>query len=290
MLNVLGLDTRIFDQVSVYEKTAYRTAAVTFLIVVGMSLLSNGFMGYMLFNSWLAAIGFALFFGFIQFSILRIALITLLSKPLAQEILETPVEVLPTNKKLWTGLKSNLGKIRLSTLFRVVFVGLIALTISFPLSSLINLPSTLEIEGQYRSELIQANKENKKAVNELRQTHFPFHTFEEQLSHSGYKLMLCILIGLVFAPLLLVSRLRYNVKFEYLEKSRQEMLKLVAIDYDETMEQSQHSLDELFPKNKKKLSDLTAFSDAPINSIYKNETKHSIGNKIAFNQFIQSIE
>ena len=290
MFNVLGLDTRIFDHVSTLEKSAYRTASVTFLTVVGMSLLSNGFMGYMLFNSWFAAIGFALFFGFIQFSILRIALITLLTKPLAQEILETPVQVLPTNKKLWTSLKSNLGKIRLSTLFRVVFVGLIALTISFPLSSLINLPNTLEIEGQYRSELIQANKDNKKAVNELRQTHFPFHTFEEQLSHSGYKLMLCIAIGLVFAPLLLVSRLRYNVKFEYLEKSRQEMLKLVAIDYDETMEQSQHALDEQFPKNKKRLRDLTVFSDAPINSIYKNETKHTIGNKIAFNQFIQSIE
>ena len=290
MLNVLGLDTRIFDQVSVLEKTAYRTASVTFLIVVGMSLLSNGFMGYMLFNSWLATIGFALFFGFIQFSILRIALITLLTKPLAQEVLEAPVEVSPTNKKLFNSLKSNLGKIRLSALFRVVFVGLIALTISFPLSSLINLPSTLEIEGQYRSELLQANKENKKAVNELRQTHFPFHTFEEQLSRGGYKLMLCFAIGLVFAPLLLVSRLRYNVKFEYLDKSRQEMLKLVAIDYDETIEQSQHSLDQQFPKNKKELRDLTVFSDAPINSIYKNETKHTIGNKIAFNQFIQSIE
>ena len=290
MLNVLGLDTRIFDQVSVLEKMAYRTASVTFLIVVGMSLLSNGFMGYMLFNSWLATIGFALFFGFIQFSILRIALITLLTKPLAQEVLEATVEVSPTNKKLFNSLKSNLGKIRLSALFRVVFVGLIALTISFPLSSLINLPSTLEIEGQYRSELLQANKENKKAVNELRQTHFPFHTFEEQLSRGGYKLMLCFAIGLVFAPLLLVSRLRYNVKFEYLDKSRQEMLKLVAIDYDETIEQSQHSLDQQFPKNKKELRDLTVFSDAPINSIYKNETKHTIGNKIAFNQFIQSIE
>jgi len=290
MLNVLGLDTRIFDQVSVSEKTAYHAASVTFLIVVGMSILSNGFMGYMLFNSWLAAIGFALFFGFIQFSVLRIALITLLTKPLAQEIVEAPVEASPTNKKLFARLKSNLRKIRLSTLFRVVFVGLIALTISFPLSSLINLPNTLEIEGQYRSELIQTNKENKKAVNELRQTHFPFHTFEEQLSHGGYRLMLCIAIGLVFAPLIMVSRLRLNVKFEYLEKSRQEMLKLVAIDYDETMEQSQHSLDEQFPKNKKKLKDLSVYADAPINSIYKNETKHTIGNKVAFNQFIQSIE
>jgi hypothetical protein len=290
MLNVLGLDTRIFDQVSVSEKTAYHTASVTFLIVVGMSLLSNGFMGYMLFNSWLAAIGFALFFGFIQFSVLRIALITLLTKPLAQVIVEAPVEASPMNKKLFARLKSNLGKIRLSTLFRVVFVGLIALTISFPLSSLIMLPDTLEIEGQYRSELIQANKENRKAVNELRHTHFPFHIFEEQLTHGGYKLMLCIAIGLVFAPLIVVSRLRYNVKFEYLEKSRQEMLKLVAIDYDETMEQSQHSLDEQFPKNKKKLKDLSIYADAPINSIYKNETKHTIGNKIAFNQFIQSIE
>ena len=164
MLNVLGLDTRIFDQVSTLEKTAYRTASVTFLIVVGMSLLSNGFMGYMLFNSWSMAIGFALFFGFIQFSILRIALITLLSKPLAQEILETPVEVLPTNKKLWTGLKSNLEKIRLSTLFRVVFVGLIALTISFPLSSLIKIGHQWLI-GRHLMKLFVLKANGEKSTN-----------------------------------------------------------------------------------------------------------------------------
>ena len=68
------------------------------------------------------------------------------------------------------------------------------------------------------------------------------------------------------------------------------MLKLVAIDYDETIEQCQYALNKDFPSNKKVLKDLSVYSDAPINSIYKNETKHTIGNKIAFNQFIQSIE
>lgn len=290
MLNVLGLDTRIFNQVSVLEKTAFQTASVTFLIVVGMSLLSNGFMGYMLFNSWLATIGFALFFGFIQFSILRIALITLLTKPLAQEILEAPVEVSPTNKKLFNSLKSNLGKIRLSALFRVVFVGLIALTISFPLSSLLMLPKAMEIEAEHRIELNQSNQNNKAALNEIQHTHFPFLIFQELLSEFSFKFLLILTVCLVYAPLILVARLRYNNNFEYLEKARQEMLKLVAIDYDETIEQCQYALNKDFPSNKKVLKDLSVYADAPINSIYKNETKHTIGNKIAFNQFIQSIE
>ena len=290
MLNVLGLDNRIFDQVSVLEKAAYKTATTVFFIVVGMSLIASGYMGMMLFGSWIAVIPFALFFGFIQFSILRIALITLLTKPLAQEISEAPDERSPTNKKLWTGLKSNLGKIRLSTLFRIVFVGLIALTISFPLSSLLMLPKVMEIEADHRIELNQSNQNNMAALKDIQHTHFPFLVFQELLLESSFKFLLILTSCLVYAPLFLVARLRYNNKFEYIEKARQEMLKLVAIDYDETMEQSQYALNRDFPNSKKVLKDLSVYADAPINSIYKNESKHRIGNKIDFNQFIQSIE
>lgn len=290
MINVLGLDIRIFDQVSVLEKAAYKTATTVFFIVVGMSLIASGFMGMMLFGSWIAVIPFALFFGFIQFSILRIALITLLTKPLAQEISEAPDERSPTNKKLWTGLKSNLGKIRLSTLFRIVFVGLIALTISFPLSSLLMLPKAMEIEADHRIELNQSNQNNMAALKDIQHTHFPFLVFQELLLESSFKFLLILTSCLVYAPLFLVARLRYNNKFEYIEKSRQEMLKLVAIDYDETMEQSQYDLNRDFPNSKKVLKDLSVYTDAPINSIYKNESKHRIGSKVDFNQFIQSIE
>jgi hypothetical protein len=149
---------------------------------------------------------------------------------------------------------------------------------------------SMNIEDSHRIELAQTNQSNKVAIGEIQTTHFPFHVFQELLHQNTFKVLLLISICLVFVPLYLVSKLRYNTQYEYLEKARQEMLKLVAIDYDETMEQCQYSLDEQFPKNKKNLRDLTAFSDAPINSIYKNETKHSIGNKIAFNQFMQSIE
>ena len=290
MINVLGLDIRIFNQVSSLEKAAYKTATIALFIVVGMSLLANGYMGMMLFGSWLASVPFALFFGFIQFSIIRIALITLLSKPLAEEKVEIDTPEIPVKQGVWNRLKTKSSKLRLASFLRLLFVGLIALTISFPLSSLLMLPKAMEIEAEHRIELNQSNQNNKAALNEIQHTHFPFLVFQELLSEFSFKFLLILTVCLVYAPLILVARLRYNNNFEYLEKSRQEMLKLVAIDYDETMEQSQHALDEQFPKNKKKLRDLTVFSDAPINSVYKNETKHSIGNKIAFNQFIQSIE
>lgn len=292
MINVLGIDTQIFDQVSLLEKNAYRMATNVFLVVLGISLLANGYMGLMLYSSWIAALVFALFFGCIHFSILRIALITLLSKPLAAEEI-APVATLSQPSAMitrWNALKKMTNRLRLSSLFRVLFVGLIALTISFPFCSLLMLPKTLAIEESHRLVLIQANADNKFALNEIQHTHYPFLVFQELLLESSFKFLLILTVCLVYAPLILVARLRYNDKFEYLEKARQEMLKLVAIDYDETIEQAQYALNQEFPKNKKKLKDLSVYADAPINSIYKNETKHTIGNKVAFNQFIQSIE
>jgi hypothetical protein len=292
MINVLGIDTQIFDQVSPLEKNAYRMATNVFLVVLGISLLANGYMGLMLYSSWIAALVFALIFGCIHFSILRIALITLLSKPLAAEEI-APVATLSQPSAMitrWNALKKMTNRLRLSSLFRVLFVGLIALTISFPFCSLLMLPKTLAIEESHRLELIQANADNKFALNEIKQTHFPFHVFKELLPETGFEILLCISVCLVFAPLVLVARLRYHSKFEYLEKARQEMLKLVAIDYDETLEQCQYSLNRDFPSNRKELKELSIYADAPINSVYKNETKHAIGNKAAFNQFIQSIE
>ena len=290
MINVLGLDIRIFNQVSSLEKAAYKTATIALFIVVGMSLLANGYMGMMLFGSWLASVPFALFFGFIQFSIIRIALITLLSKPLAEEKVEIDTPEIPVKQGVWNRLKTKSSKLRLASFLRLLFVGLIALTISFPLSSLLMLPKAMEIEAEHRIELNQSNQNNKAALNEIQHTHFPFLVFQELLSEFSFKFLLILTVCLVYAPLILVARLRYNNNFEYLEKARQEMLKLVAIDYDETIEQCQYALNKDFPSNKKLLKDLSVYADAPINSIYKNETKHAIGNKIAFNQFIQSIE
>jgi len=290
MINVLGLDIRIFNQVSALEKGAYKTAAMALFVVVGMSLLANGYMGMMLFGSWLASVPFALFFGFIQFSIIRIALITLLSKPLAEEKVEIDTPEIPVKQGVWNRLKTKSSKLRLASFLRLLFVGLIALTISFPLSSLLMLPKAMEIEAEHRIELNQSNQNNKAALNEIQHTHFPFLVFQELLSEFSFKFLLILTVCLVYAPLILVARLRYNNNFEYLEKARQEMLKLVAIDYDETIEQCQYALNKDFPSNKKLLKDLSVYADAPINSIYKNETKHAIGNKIAFNQFIQSIE
>jgi hypothetical protein len=197
---------------------------------------------------------------------------------------------MPVKAGVWNRLKTKSSKLRLASFLRLLFVGLIALTISFPLSSLLMLPKAMEIEADHRIEINQSNQNNKAALNEIQHTHYPFLVFQELLLESSFKFILILTISLVYAPLILVARLRYNDKFEYLEKARLEMLKLVAIDYNETIEQAQYALNQEFPKNKKKLKDLSVYADAPINSIYKNETKHTIGNKVAFNQFIQSIE
>lgn len=294
MINVLGLDIPIFSQVSVLEKSAYRVASTAFLVVVGMSLIANGFLGMMLYGSWISALVFMLFFSFIQFSILRIALITLLSKPLASatDVTSTvnAAPSAPAKKVLLNSLKKTAELFELSKMFRILFVGLMAITISFPFASLLMFPKVAEIEKNHRIELIQSNVESTLIQAEIQNTHFPFHVFKQLLSESSFNALLVFSIFTVFVPLILVTRLRNNSKYEYLEKLRQEMLKLVAIDYNETMEQCQFQLDKNFPLNQIDLNNQSVYADAPINSIFKNPGKRTIGNKTGFNQFIQSVK
>jgi hypothetical protein len=293
MLNVLGIDKVVFDSVSTLEKAAYRTATISFLIVVGLSILANGYFGLSLYGTWWAMLVFAVFMGFVQFSILRIALITLMTKSLAQES-EAVLPADSSNSKLKRVFARFTNvKIRMASVFRVLFVGMIAICIAFPLGSFVMHSRSSRIQQEYKQELKVQYKgllSQSQLRHDVQEANFPFHVYNELLNESEFQVLLFVVVFIVFTPLILVARLRYNKNFEYLEKARQEMLKLVAIDYDETIEQAQYALNQEFPKNKKKLRDLSVYADAPINSIYKNETKHTIGNKIAFNQFIQSIE
>ena len=293
MLNVLGIDNVVFQSVSALEKSAYRTATISFLIVVGLSILANGYFGLSLYGTWWAVLLFAVFMGFVQFSILRIALITLMTKSLAQER-EVVLPLDSANSKL-KGVIHRLTnvKIRMASVFRILFVGMIAICIAFPLGSLFMHSRSSRIQQEYKQELKEQYKgllSQSQLRHDVQEANFPFHVYNELLNETQFQSLIVTIVFVVFIPLILVARLRYMKTFEYLDKSRQEMLKLVAIDYDETIEQCQYALNKDFPSNKKVLKDLSVYSDAPINSLYKNETKHTIGNKIAFNQFIQSIE
>jgi hypothetical protein len=292
MLNLLGIDKVVFAGVSALEKAAFRTATISFLIVVAMSIMANGYFGHSLYGTWWAVILFAVFMGFVQFSILRIALITLMTKSLAQE---TPVVLTPlaadSKVKVFLARFSNV-KFRIASVFRVLFVGMIAICIAFPLGSFVMNESSRRIQQEYKLELNERFKDQlsqSQLKHDVQQANFPFHVYNELLNEKRFQFLILIIVCIVFVPLILVARLRYNSSFEYLEKSRMKMLELVAIDYDETMEQSQYYLNKDFPNNKKDLKDLSVYADAPINSIYKEERKYSKGDKTAFNQFIQAI-
>ena len=298
MLNVLGIEESAFQGVSNLEKTAYRAASISFLVTVGLSIVANGYFGFSLYGSWMATLTFGIFMGFVQFSILRISLITLLTKPLAlahQIPTAVPVGNVSTQSTKVSKFKLlflQTKKIRVASVIRVLFVGIIALCISFPLSSLLMYTRSQEIQLEYKLSLSK-EYENKltheELVRDIQEANFPFHIYNELWKEKKFQMLVGIVLFVVFLPLFLVARIRYNKSFEYIEKSRIEMLKLVAIDYDETIEQCQYALNKDFPSNKTVLKELSVYADAPINSIYKEERKYSKGDKTAFNQFIQSI-
>lgn len=293
MFNVLGIDKVVFERVSTKEKAAYHMASISFLIVIVMSLLANGYFGFSMYGTWVWAIVFAVFLGFIQFSILRIALITLMTKALPESIYIVDTTDISNSKvkKIYNSLKNI--KVNLGSILRVLFVGIVAVCIAFPLSTFVLHNEADKIQSDYKRELTNNFKERlskSQLLHDVEQASFPFYVYEKLLNKEEFNLLLLIFSIIVFIPLILVERLRRSKTFEYIENARQEMLKLVAIDYNETIEQCQHLLDKNHPTQRVILADCTVYSDAPYNSTFKNNSKRNVVTKAGFNQFIQSIK
>ena len=280
MNSLLGLNDSIAGRISAAESSAYQMVNRLFIGVIILSALSSGYFGYLLTGQWEGVLLFALLIGFIHFCILRISLITMMTKPLCNKQEGELSQVTKSGGRKRINLNS-------ADITRYIFVGLIGLTIAVPISAIFYHDRGRVIAEHHRSEMFQkasASNHISSAYQDeqIDKAHFPFIIFSE-LSHDFSYNILCLLITLfVFSPLLLLQRIRGNVNFMYMELCREEMRRVVQIDYDETLEQSQYYIRENFPAYQKKLADLTVYADAPFNLQRKTENNHQFSSREEF--------
>lgn len=282
MNSLLGLEEALLRQTSTIEQAGYRWVNYLFLIVTAFSFLANSYFGYLLLRNWWGVVLLGTLMGYIHFSVLRIALITLMTKPIAEK---KPV----LTSTVPTALKRATHKLNIASVLRFIFVGLIAISICFPLTTFLFHKRAIEIEDVYRLNLASTVKaQSIGGMEELQHAYFPFVIFQQLYDSGSFKFILIVLFVAVYSPLLVLARLRYNNNNLYAELCRESMRQQVKIDYSETMEQSQYFLDKNYPSFDRKLTELTPFDDAPFNQVMKKGPARSYGSADDFRQFMRS--
>lgn len=291
MNKLLGLDETLLSKVGLVERGGYRLVNILFLIAVIMSLLSNGYFGYLLLRTWWSALSIGLLMGYIHFSVLRIALITLMTKPMIDPVNE-PQGNHATIGRIGKAI-NYIRQLNGASILRFIFVGLIAITISVPFSTIFFHAKAMSFEQQYREQLTQALQAQQSAdvviLREMERAHYPFVIFEKLSADAGYLILMILVIALVFSPLVALAKLRYGKNNKYVELCREAMQQEIMIDYLECLEQSQFHLDLHFPDFKKKLTALTPFADAPFRQKLKDAKDRKWGDADEFRQYMRSI-
>ena len=282
MNSLLGLNEDIASKISPEEISAYKRVTRLFLAVVILSLISCGYFGFLLTGKIFSGFIFAILMGFIHFCVIRISLITLMTTPLCLFPDPSTEEV--------NGVKDR-ARFNSADVTRLIFVGLISITIAVPLSAIFYHETGRSIEENHRREMSEqitfsGISGNSYQQTQLQKAHFPFIIFTELSHFPGYNILCIIFAVFVFSPLLLLRRLRKNVKFSYMELCRDDMRKIVVIDFEETLEQSQYYISKNYPSFKKRLSELSVYEDRPFNTIFKNGCRRDYSSK---DEFLKSL-
>lgn len=318
MNSLLGLNDDLLQQAGAVERAGYYSATRLFLLVAVLSFVSNGYFGYLFLGTAWGALLVAVLVGFIHFSVLRISLITLMTKPLvekkkgeprvsasntfAQPITADspdalPSPAVPANGSTKVGVKSiGIRRLNFSSVMRFVFVGLIAVTICIPLSTLFFHNEAMRIEEAYRNTLLNQYSTGTAQLqisagpinHQLEEAHYPFVIFETLWLQRTYRLVVLVFLIIVYLPLFALARLRYGKNYRYADLCRESMRKEILFDYQETLEQSQVFLNSNFPAFKKKLTELTAFSDPPFKYQPRNAANRKTGTTDEFRQFMST--
>lgn len=288
MNKIIGLDKVLLEQVSGSEKFMYRLTALSFLMVVLLSVVSNGYFGWMMTASWMGVFGMALLMGFIHFSILRIAVTTMISLPLVK----STTDIVAGNS--WRNRLLTIKQwFSFAGIVRWVFVGCIAVSMAFPLVSLMNHSISEQLNDEKRIEvyqmaLSQQGGERQMPVNlrvELLKANYPFHVFRYWMASGAYRTLIYLVIATVAIPFLMLMAIKRNKKFVYANKASELFIQSIQGDYAMTMEESQWWLSKHYPWYKKSLQSLNPYEDAPFNAVLKNRRTRDWGNEVSWEEW-----
>jgi hypothetical protein len=299
MLVVFGLNRDIWSRLASRERQLYRTATGFFLGCCIICLLAGVRFMTQLSDSYAIGIPGGLLVGAILAMVIRVALITLVSKPLYPEVPEAPIDptAMPTVPvKTWSTRLQRLPDF--SVVFRFLILSLLAVTVAFPLCSLIAYSESERISVERRAEVyaeFQANHpdmsvQQQRILREnLQHEHFPIHVYRTLAEQGVGRLIAAWIWGCWMVPFFLLLYLRTATAFQYATLNRDWLVKQIATDYAEMLEQS-----ERLQRNKFGLRDAIqpngAWDDAPFNTRKKQlADSYAFIDQASFNEYLKTL-
>jgi|LauGreDrversion4_2_1035121.scaffolds.fasta_scaffold73300_5 hypothetical protein len=293
MKALLGMNDEALEVAEGQERMLYATVSWWLVANVIFSLVGNAFFGFLSSGSWFLTAALGLLMGFIHFSILRLAMITLVTKPLAEEQTD---QVLTSEdlKKQTVKLQAFFAHFRFlngAFILRVFFVGAIALTAALPFGAFMQREEAFAINEAHRLHVLKELKYHEAMGTQvLKEAHYPITVLEELWNKNAtFRIQVILVMLSFFAPVALLYWLRESKTFQYVSRLKELSRTAVMIDYHETIEQSQYALDQNFPLHGYQLSQLSNHEDAPFNTKFKGELKRKVADRAAFIAHLKSI-
>ena len=277
---LLGIDSQILQETGTKERAGYRLAGWLFAGVILSMVVANAYFGYLFYEGWAGVFISGSFLGYIHFAVYRLAMITLTTRPLTEK---EEVQKPGILSKLKTWIKPDAP-----TLFRLVFVGLIALAVSFPGSAFFYRKRVEAIQTEQR-EALKADLNNGigKGLYDP-EARFPFLVFRTLLKQSGYKLSILIWVIWIFCPLVLLSRLRNGEDMQYTRKLANLHREMAERDFYANLIEAQNHIDSEYG-GKINLKELVLYTDPPFNTEFREKKSRRFGNQEEYTSYLNSL-
>jgi hypothetical protein len=277
---LLGIDSQILQETGPKERAGYRLAGWLFAGVFLSMVFADAYFGYLSYDGWAGVLVSGSFLGYIHFAVYRLAMITLTTRPLTEKE-EIQKQGISTKLKSW--LKPDAPN-----LFRLVFVGLIAMAVSFPGSAFFYLKRVEAIQTEQREVLKnEVNKGIGKGLYDP-EARFPFLVFRTLIKQPGYKLGLVLWFIWIFSPLVLLSRLRNGEDMQYTRKVAKLHGEMAERDFYANLIEAQNHIDSEYG-GKIKLKELILYSDPPFNTEFREKKSRRFGNQEEYTSYLNSL-
>jgi hypothetical protein len=300
MLVVLGLNHDIWSRLASRERQLFHMASGFFLVCCVLCLIAGARFMTQLSDSYTIGIPGGLLVGAILAMVIRVALITLVSKPLIPVVPEAPIDVAAIPIVPVQTWRTQLKRLPdFSVVFRFLILSLLALTVAFPLCSLIAYSESDRISDDRRAKVyaeFQANHPNMTAEQQLilrenlQNEHFPIHVYRTLAEQGVGRFMAVSICVCWLVPFFLLLYLRSASEFQYATLNRDQLVQQIATDYAEMLEQSVH-----MQRNKFGLHDAIqpngAWNDAPFNTRKKQLTdSYAFIDQASFTEYMKSLQ
>jgi hypothetical protein len=299
MLVVFGLNRDIWTRLAARERQLFRMAAGFFLGCCIVCLIAGIRFMMQLSDSYAIGIPGGLLVGLILAMVLRVALITLVSKPLFPEASTISADPLSTPISPLHSWRTRLQRLPdFSIVFRFFILSLLAFTVAFPVCSLIAYSASERISSERRAEVYAEFRSNhpdmsaqqqRILLENLEHEHFPIHVYRTLAALGSGRLMAMWIWGCWMVPFFLLLHLRSAAEFQYATLNRDQLVEQIATDYAVMLEQS-----AAVQRNKFGLYDDIkpngAWADAPFNTRQKQlADSYSFIDQASFNEYLKTL-